>query len=136
MHAWHASTNAIVAARVGPIGAGFLFIAGLVHESPIDWASFQGEQHWQGTVNHILDSFMDIIANIFGIILGLLIPRRWTVYVAALLGNQIPGPGDPDPAFGGGGNPYGAGPGANDPTRAWGHYPPPIGPPGTPPPPP
>ena len=127
MHAWHASTNAIVANRVGPIGAPFLFLAGLVHESPIDWQSFKGEQYWQGTVNHILDSFMDIISNIFGILIGLLIPRRWSVYVAALIGNQIPGPGDPDPAFGGGGHPYGAGPGANNPTRAWGHYPPPIG---------
>lgn len=132
MHAWHASTNAILAGRVGPIGAPFLFIAGLVHESPIDWESFQGEQEWQGTVNHILDSFMDIIANIFGILIGLLIPRRWSVYVAALLGNQIPGPGDPDPAFGGAGHRYHEGPGANDPRRAWGHYPPPIGRPNAP----
>lgn len=127
MHAWHASTNAILASRLGPVGALGLFIAGLVHESPIDWGSFQGEQTWQGTVNHILDSFMDIIANIFGILIGLLIPRRWSVYVAALLGNQIPGPGDPDPAFGGAGHKYHEGPRAGDPRRAWGHYPPPIG---------
>ena len=136
MHSWHASTNAIVANRVGPIGAPFLFIAGLVHESPIDWGSFQAEQEWQGTVNHILDSFMDIISNIFGILLGLLIPRRWSVFVAAFLGNQIPGPGDPDPAFGGAGFRYNEGPRANDPTRAWGHYPPPIGDPNAAPPPP
>lgn len=127
MHAWHASTNAILASRLGPVGAIGLFIAGLVHESPIDWGSFQVEQEWQGTVNHILDSFMDIIANIFGILIGLLIPRRWSVYVAALLGNQIPGPGDPDPAFGGAGHRYHEAPRAGDPRRAWGHYPPPIG---------
>lgn len=130
MHAWHASTNAILANRMGPIGVIFLFIAGLVHESPIDWGSFQAEQYWQGTVNHILDSFMDIIANIFGILIGLLIPRRWSVYVAALLGNQIPGPGEPDKDFGGDGIPYHgttATPRSGDPRRTWGQYPPPIG---------
>ncbi len=124
MHAWHASTNAIAADRVGPFGVPFLILAGVVHESPIDWGSFQAEQTNQGTVNHILDSLTDIVANIFGCIIGLLIPRRWSVFVAALLGNQIPGPGDPDPTMVGhvGGGDY-----AGNPGRAWGQYPPPLG---------
>ena len=126
MHAWHASTNAISANRVGPVGVPFLILMGLYHESPADWGSFQAEQQNQGTVNHILDSLTDIVANIFGILIGLLIPRRWSVYVAALLGNQIPGPGDPDPTMAGhvGTGEYNT---HRNPTRAWGQYPPPIG---------
>ena len=126
MHAWHASTNAISANRVGPFGVPFLILMGLYHESPLDAGSFKAEQANQGTVNHILDSLTDIIANIFGILIGLLIPRRWSVYVAALLGNQIPGPGDPDPTMVGhiGTGEYNT---HKNPTRAWGQYPPPIG---------
>lgn len=117
MHAWHAATNAAVTNRVGPVGAPLLWLAGLIHESPVDWTSFKAEQRFQGTVNHILDSFMDIIANTFGILLGLLLPRKYAIEAAAFLGNYIPGPGDPDPAFGGGGEYTG------DPTDAWGQYP-------------
>ena len=117
MHSWHAATNSVLAQRLGPLAAPFLWIAGLVHESPIDWESFQGEQHFQGTVNHILDSLTDIVANTFGILVGLLLPRRAAVAVASFLGNYIPGPGDPDPAFGGTGAYKG------NPADAWGQYP-------------
>lgn len=80
----------------------------------------------QGTVNHILDSLTDIIANIFGILIGLLISRRWAVYVATGLGNQIPGPGDPDPTMAEhiGTEQYNT---HKNPSRAWGQYLPPIG---------
>jgi RHS repeat-associated protein len=117
MHAWHAATNAAVANRVGPVAAPFLWLAGLVHESPIDWESFKAEQHFQGTVNHVLDSTTDIVANTFGLLLGLLLPKKLAVDAAAFLGNYIPGPGDPDPAFGGGGAYKG------NPADAWGQYP-------------
>lgn len=117
MHAWHAASNAAIANRLGPFAAPFLWLAGLVHESPIDWKSFKAEQHYQGTVNHVLDSTMDIVSNTFGILLGLLLPRKLAVRAAASLGNYIPGPGDPDPAFGG------AGAYTGDPSDAWGQYP-------------
>jgi RHS repeat-associated protein len=117
MHAWHTATNAVVANRAGPIAAPFLWLAGLIHESPIDWESFKAEQHFQGTVNHILDSTMDIVSNTFGIVLGLLLPRKVAVKAGAFLGNYIPGPGDPDPNFGGTGAYKG------NPLDAWGQYP-------------
>lgn len=117
MHAWHAGTNAVLANRAGPLGAPLVWLAGLIHESPIDWASFKAEQDFQGTVNHILDSTMDIVANTFGMLLGLILPREWATKSAVFLGNYIPGPGDPDPAFGGQGAYKG------NPTDAWGQYP-------------
>lgn len=117
MHAWHAATNAALSNRLGPIGAHFSWLSGLIHESPLDWGSFWAEQHFQGTVNHILDSSMDIVANYLGMQLGLLLPRELSVRMAAYWGNLIPGPGDPDPAFGGGGHYKGS------PLDAWGQYP-------------
>jgi RHS repeat-associated protein len=118
MHAWHAATNAAISHRVGPVGVIPLLIAGVVHESPIDWGSFMAEQESQGTINHILDSFMDIIANIFGALLGLLLPRKWAIELGAVLGNHIPGPGDPNPRGLPGVHGY-----AGKPSRAWGQYP-------------
>jgi len=103
MHAWHAGTNAALANKLGPFGSIGVFLGGLWHESPLDAVSFRGEQNAQGTVNHIADSFMDIVANGFGIGVGLLLPRRWAINVSVRVGNQIPGPGDPDPTGHGGG---------------------------------
>lgn len=117
MHAWHAGSNAALANKLGPVGSIFVFLGGIFHESPLDWGSFKAEQHFQGTVNHILDSITDIIANVFGIILGLLLPKKLATKLAIKLGNHIPGPGDPDPAFGGDGAYRG------NPTKAWGQYP-------------
>jgi len=117
MHAWHAATNATIANRVGPVGTVFLWLGGVIHETPIDWKSFQAEQEAQGTVNHILDSLTDIGANIFGGLLGLLLPRKVAVRGAAILGNYIPGPGDPDPTGAGTGGYTG------NPADAWGQYP-------------
>jgi RHS repeat-associated protein len=117
MHAWHAATNAHIINRLGPVMAPFLWIAGLIHESPIDWGSFQSEQRSQGTVNHILDSSTDIVANTWGILLGLLLPRKIAVQAGAFTGNYIPGPGDPDPTGAGTGGYTG------NPTDAWGQYP-------------
>ncbi len=51
----------------------------------------------------------------------LLLPKKIAVKAAALLGNYIPGPGEPDPAFGGTG-PYATNPHAS-PSQAWGQYP-------------
>ena len=117
MHSWHAATNAALANRMGPVGAVLLWVGGLVHESPIDSGSFDAEQRAQGTVNHILDSTTDIVANTFGIVVGLLLPRKAAVPAAAFLGNYIPGPGDPDPTGAGGGGYTG------NPVDAWGQYP-------------
>jgi hypothetical protein len=118
MHAWHAATNAAVAHRAGPVGSMLLVVAGVIHESPIDWGSFMAEQQSQGTLNHILDSLMDIVANIFGILVGLLLPRSWAIEVAAVLGNHIPGPGDPNPRGIAGAAGY-----TGKPSQAWGQYP-------------
>jgi hypothetical protein len=117
MHAWHAATNAHIVNRLGPVGAPLLWLAGLVHESPIDWGSFQTEQAAQGTVNHILDSSSDLLANTWGIILGLVLPRKFAVQAAATTGDYIPGPGDPDPTGAGTGGYTGR------PWDAWGQYP-------------
>ena len=115
MHAWHAATNAHLANRLGPIGAPLLWLAGLYHET-FDFGSVSAEQDNQGTVNHILDSTMDIVANTWGILLGLILPRRLAVGAAAITGDYIPGPGDPDPVVGGTGTYHGR------PWDAWGPY--------------
>ncbi len=96
------------------VGAPLILLGGIYHESPLDWESFKGEQHWQGTVNHVLDSVTDIGANVFGLGMGYL---GGGVDRATRWGNYIPGPGEPDPAFGGGG-PYNG-----NPLDAWGQYP-------------
>jgi hypothetical protein len=93
MHAWHAGSNAYLAQQLGLVGAPLIVLGGLFHESPLDWNSFMAEQEFQGTVNHALDSAADLIANF------------------------IPGPGEPDPAFGG------TGPYRGNPLDAWGQYP-------------
>jgi hypothetical protein len=36
MHAWHAGTNAALTHKLGSFGALFVFVGGLIHESPID----------------------------------------------------------------------------------------------------
>lgn len=66
MHSWHAGTNAALAQRLGPVGSLFVLLGGIYHETPFDKGSFKAEQAAQGTVNHILDSFSDIISNGIG----------------------------------------------------------------------
>jgi hypothetical protein len=120
MHAWHAASNALSARKLGILGAPLALAAGVFHESPLDWGSFKAEQHYQGSINHFLDSATDIGANVFGLALGY---SKWGGPTGALVtrvaewGNYIPGPGEPDPALGGGG-PY-----DGNPSEAWGHYP-------------
>jgi hypothetical protein len=63
-----------------------------------------------------LDSTMDIVANVFGMGLGYLNPGV-SVPDAVKWGNYIPGPGDPDQAFGGAGHEYNG-----QPWKAWGGY--------------
>lgn len=118
MHAWHAGSNAYLQEKLGFAGTPFIFLGGLFHESPLDWGSFQAEQHWQGTVNHSLDSATDIVANMFGLMTGIFRSGDKSVDAAIIYGNYIPGPGEPDPAFGGNG-PY-----RGNPVYAWGQYPP------------
>jgi hypothetical protein len=117
MHAWHAGSNAYLAGQLGLIGAPLIFAGGLYHESPLDWKSFQAEQYWQGSVNHLLDSATDIISNFYGMTIGYAYPGKDPVGFAMRTGNYIPGPGEPDPAFGG------AGPYKGSPADAWGQYP-------------
>jgi RHS repeat-associated protein len=128
MHAWHAGSNAYLAGKLGLIGAPALIAGGLFHESPMDWRSFMAEQSGvpdpatgvrqggQGTVNHILDSTMDIVANVFGMVSGYANPGF--VNFAVKWGNYIPGPGDPDPTMPGGGG--GTHQYTGDPRAAWG----------------
>jgi hypothetical protein len=118
MHAWHAGSNAYFVGQYGIFGAPLTFAAGLVHESPLDWKSFWAEQSWQGTINHVLDSITDIVANGFGISVGAIILGTTGVDAAIKYGNYIPGPGEPDPAFGGHGGAY-----TGNPSDDWGQYP-------------
>jgi len=117
MHAWHAGSNAYLAEEYGFVAAPLIVLGGLFHESPLDWGSFVAEQKFQGTVNHALDSVTDVIANVYGLVVGYVVPGDGAVHVATRHGNYIPGPGEPDPAFGGGG-PY-----RGNPIDAWGQYP-------------
>jgi RHS repeat-associated protein len=121
--AWHASTNALLANRMGPnpIALAGLWLWGVGHELPTDPVSFQDEQRNQGTVNHILDSLLDIVANTIGIIIGLVLPRTGTGPIpgaregAAWFGlNLIPGPADQDKTAGGPGRFY-----QGNPLDAW-----------------
>jgi hypothetical protein len=117
MHSWHAGSNAAIASSLGIFMAPIQFLAGIIHETPIDWNSFKAEEHHQGTVNHLLDSMSDIVSNVFGMMLGYFLPRDFAIDTAVGVGNYIPGPGEPDPTFGGNGTYNG------DPIDAWGQYP-------------
>jgi len=113
MHAWHAGTNAMLAEELGVVGAPLIFLGGLFHETPLDKESFDAEREWQGPVNHTIDSVMDIVSNVVGMGIGYLDPTDNAVEHAIAVGNHIPGPGDPDPEFGGDGR-Y-----AGNPLDAW-----------------
>ena len=115
MHAWHAGSNALAARKLGILGAPLIVLAGIVHETPLDWRSFKAEQKFQGTVNHFLDSVTDIGANLFGLAVGY-VAGGSAVGLATRWGNYIPGPGETDPAFGGDGAYEGS------PSQAWGRY--------------
>ncbi len=104
MHAWHAGSNAYLVEQLGITGVPLIFVGGLFHESPLDWGSFMAEQNHQGTVNHLLDSMSDIVANTLGLGMGILLQENKSVETAIRYGNRVPGPGEPDPAFGGNGN--------------------------------
>lgn len=113
MHAWHSGSNAALSNKLGPVGAVFVWLLGIYHETPFDKKSFQDEQIAQGTINHIIDSFTDIIANTFGMTIGLILPKKPAKWLSLRVGNLIPGPGDPDPNGTGGGGYTG------NPTDAW-----------------
>ena len=94
MHAWHAASNAYLIQELGLIGAPIIMLGGIIHETPIDWNSWNAERIGLGMVNHIIDSVWDIVANVTGMGLGLLGVSPKT---AGEIGNQIPRPGDPNP---------------------------------------
>jgi hypothetical protein len=118
MHAWHAGSNAALARALGLIGAPLILLGGILHETPLDLVSFLAEYRAQGFVNHALDSVSDLGANVFGLAVGYTLPRGVAVEAAIRYGNYIPGPGEPDPRFGGGGGRY-----VGEPSTAWGQYP-------------
>ena len=114
MHAWHAGSNAAAARKLGLVGLPLILLAGILHETPVDWGSFLAEQEFQGTLNHAVDSGTDILANVVGLGIGYALPTSAAVSVATSVGNLIPGPGEPDPTFGG------AGAYSGNPVAAWG----------------
>jgi RHS repeat-associated protein len=96
-HDWHAGTNALLARKLGILGVPFLLAGGVIHETPIDWRSFWGENERQGTYRHLYDSAGDIAANIVGAAMGrakLNAPTNVLVGRAMEWGNHIPGPYD------------------------------------------
>lgn len=112
--AWHAGTNALLARKLGIVGAPLVFLGGVFHETPLDRDSFRYEYRTQGAVNHILDSTHDIVANLFGLQLGyakLNAPTSALVKNVAFWANYIPGPD-------GGGENY-----TGNPSDRWGRYP-------------
>jgi len=117
MHAWHSGSNAYLAHKLGLIGAPLIIFGGIIHETPLDFESFSAELDNQGLLNHMLDSLTDIFANSTGMHIGYIYQGDVGVMLAVEVGNHIPGPGEPDPAFGGHGKYRG------NPTTAWGQYP-------------
>jgi RHS repeat-associated protein len=110
-HAWHAASNTHLTKKLGLAGVPLILIFDLLHELPTGDGSFSAEQQHQGSVNHFLDSTMDMVANVYGVVLGL---TGYSVPVSAFFGNYVPGPADTDKAFGGRGNYQG------NPSDAWG----------------
>jgi RHS repeat-associated protein len=117
MHAWHAGSNAMAVEKLGILGIPALLIYGIGHETPADWRAFKTEYNNQGAVNQFLDSTTDIVANVFGMALGVFLPDSISVKAGIKLGNYIPGPGDPAREVGGEHKPY-----TGDPTDNWGPY--------------
>jgi RHS repeat-associated protein len=114
-HPWHAGTNAYVTQKLGAIGTPLIVLGGILHE--LDFvggknSSFMDEQRSQGTINHVADSMMDIVANVAGMSVGLAVPGQNGVNDAIQLGNKIPGPTDFGPTRTYHGNP----------ADAWGPY--------------
>lgn len=111
-HAWHAGSNAYLAQQLGLVGQPLIVLGGIFHETPLDWNSFKDEQRTQGTVNHVLDSATDIIANFVGMPMGYAQPGPAGIQAAIYYGNQVPGPTDhgKDYSYQG------------DPSEAWGPY--------------
>jgi RHS repeat-associated core domain len=114
MHAWHAASNAYLAKKYGLVGAPFILLGGLVHE--LEPGSFSAEQRDQGSLDHFLDSYTDMEANYFGVLVGIFDPTDNAVNHAMQWGNYIPGPGYLGAAEGG--RHY-----EGDPTADWGYYP-------------
>lgn len=111
MHAWHAASNAYLAQQYGLVGLPFVWTGGLLHETPLDWSSWCAELKYQGVINHFLDSMGDLFANVLGGLMGL---GGFSPETAGEVGNKIPGPGEPDPTFGGHGRGY-----QGHPSDAW-----------------
>jgi hypothetical protein len=107
MHSWHAGTSAEMRHALGQVGKPLISLVGLFHESPLD-SQFFVEERDQGTVNHLLDSVTDIVANEFGIAIGTAVSGDRGVELAITLGNYIPGPRDPRRGEEYGGNPSAA----------------------------
>ena len=115
MHAWHAGTNALLVKKLGLIGVPFIVVGGVLHETPVDWGSFSAELSSQGYVNHFIDSVGDLVANAVGVAAGVFVPSTdLALDVAIRVGDYVPGPGETDPRFGGGGAYHG------NPIHAWG----------------
>ena len=102
-HPWHAGTNTMITQKVGLLGLPLLIAGGIYHETPFDPTWWTVEQVNQGTVNHLLDSAGDLVANTYGQILGLFGPRDYsTIKFAMRSGNYIIGPSDSDKGVAGG----------------------------------
>lgn len=123
MHSWHAGSNAAVVREYGNLAIPVLILSGWFHETPLDTRSFIAEHRAQGYVNHRLDTLGDFAANYLGMFSGMIAnygnifsenSKSAGVDFAIAWGNHIPGPGEPDPVFGGPGGRY-----TGNPSTAW-----------------
>jgi hypothetical protein len=96
MHGWHASSNARVAAKIGPLFAPIQWLGGLAHEV-YDFRSIRWEIEAQGVAGWFVDSLGDITANTFGMATGYLVSPASAGSVGRQIGYMVPGLLDKDP---------------------------------------
>jgi RHS repeat-associated protein len=96
MHGWHASANARVANKLGPLMAPFQWLGGFAHEF-FDYRGMRAEIGAQGVGRWIADSLGDIGANTLGMAAGYVLSPKHAGSIGRQIGYMVPGFSDPDP---------------------------------------
>lgn len=102
MKKWHTLSNAYLVSDASLTEIPWIIFGGLVHEVEPGAVSAETDSvNGQGPIPWVLDTPGDLLANTFGQIGGLLLPRNWLKSYATGVGSTIPGPGDWNWAEGG-----------------------------------
>lgn len=98
MKKWHTLSNGYAVSDVSLTEIPWIILGGIVHE--IEPGAVSAEINDQGLGSWLIDTPGDLIANTFGQLGGLLLPRSWLRSYAIGVGSIIPGPYDPFEADG------------------------------------